>query len=91
MKVKKANPRARPASQADVDRAYKRGQNEALEMVLYVVLYVLMDKHGADKEKIQSIRDDLMYTIDSIAKKYVKWQDIRQVMDEEYDVHLELK
>lgn len=90
MKAKKTNPRNRPASQADVDRARQRGQNEALEMVLYVVLYVLMDKHGAKRDEINHIRDDLMYAIDSIAKGYVKWTDIKQVMDEEYDVRIEL-
>lgn len=87
---KKTNPRNRPASQADVQKAYKRGQNEALEMVLYVVLYVLMDKQGADKGVILSVKNHLMYTIDSIAKGYADWRDIKTVMDEEYDVHLEL-
>ena len=48
---KKTNPRKRPVSQADLDRAV----DEAITRLLQMVLYVLVDKHGATQEDIGQI------------------------------------
>lgn len=52
---KKTNPRKRPVSQADLDRAV----DEAITRLLQMVLYVLVDKHGATQEDIGQIAADL--------------------------------
>ena len=77
--AKKTNPRNRPVSEADVKRAKKQAQD------------VLIDKHGYTHDQIKAVQDDLNYLADSVAKGYVKWNDIAQVLEDEYDVHLELQ
>ena len=50
---KKTNPRNIQRSQADVDKAYKRGYADAEKKwqngSLIVILYTLLDKFGADE------------------------------------------
>ena len=53
-------------------------------------LYVLVDKHGAPKEDIQQLAEEVNYMADSISKGYVSWRDIEHVLLEEYEVQIDL-
>lgn len=90
-KKTKTNPRNRPVSEADVKRAKKAGQHEALKTVLYMLLFILVEKEGYTHEQLSKVQDELNYLSDSVARGYVKWDDIRRVLEEEYDVHLALE
>lgn len=90
-KKKKVNPRRKPVTQADINKAKDKATDEALQLVLYMVLYILVDKHDAPKEDIRQLQSELNYLADSINRGYVKWSDIRKVLEEEYDVRLELR
>lgn len=88
--AKKVNPRNRPATQADVDRAREWGQSFGVEFALNVVLYVLKDKHDARDEDIRQFRDEFMYVIDSVGRKYLTYSDIVRTLKTEYDLSIRL-
>lgn len=88
MKSKKVNPRKRPATGADVEKAKKYATNEAIKRTLYLILYILIEKHEAPYEDIQQLAREVNYYADSITKGYVSWKDIERVVVEEYKVSL---
>lgn len=88
MKSKKVNPRKRPATGADVEKAKKDATNEAIKRTLYLILYILIEKHEAPYEDIQQLASEVNYYADSITKGYVSWKDIERVVVYEYDVSL---
>lgn len=91
---KKVNPR-RVSRSAEEQRWREKlikdkATDEAMRTVLYMLLYVLVDKHSATKEEIAVIQDELNYVADSVSKGYIQWSDIKKMLEEEYDVHLTL-
>lgn len=88
--MRKVNPNRIPRTQADVDRAYSDGMDFGCEFALNVVLYVLKDKHDAPDEDIMQFRDEFMYVIDSVAKKYLSYSDIQRALSEDYDLTVRL-
>ena len=51
----KVNPRRRPATMVDVNRAVQRATNDALETSASIFLTILCDKESADAEIIQRV------------------------------------
>lgn len=88
MKNKKVNPRKRPATGADVEKAKKYATNEAIKRILYLVLYILIEKHDAPYDDIQQLAQEINYYADSITNGYVSWKDIERVVVDEYKVSL---
>ncbi len=88
---KKPNPRNIPRTQADVDKAYQRGQDEGTQGALTIMLYTLKDKFGADDDQLKQFADAFNYTLDGIAKGYVKESDLRTVIKKEYGITVEIK
>ena len=88
--MRKVNPNRIPRTQADVDRAYSDGMDFGCEFALNVVLYVLKDKHDAPDEDIMQFRDEFMYVIDSVAKKYLSYPDIQKALSDDYDLTVRL-
>lgn len=86
----KVNPKKIPRTQADVDRAYNEGTDFGLEFCLNLVLYVLKDKHDAPDEDIMQLRDEFMYVIDSVGKKYLSYSDIVRALKSDYDLTVRL-
>lgn len=92
---KKANPRNRPATWDDVEKAYKRGYTEGVDLgidrVFSIFLYIFADKHDATKEDLHMLADEFRYYADSMNKKYFSIKDIRKTLKEEYDIewHIE--
>lgn len=87
---KKINPRRRPVTEADIKRAQDRATDEAMKRVLYMVLYVLVDKHGATHEELAQLGSEVNYVADSIRQGYVSWADIRQALKAD-DIELDLR
>lgn len=86
----KTNPKRIPKTQADVDRAYSDGMDFGLEFALNLVLYVLKDKHDAPDNEIMQLRDEFMYVVDSVGKKYLSYSDIVNTLSGEYDLRVRL-
>ena len=86
-----SNPRRIPRTQADVDKAYKRGMTDGLQGALTIMLYTLKDKFGTGDEELQQFADAFNYTVDSINKGYVSEADLRMVVRAEYGTEIEVK
>ena len=85
---KKVNPRRKPATHADVEKAKNQASSEAIRKILYLVLYILIDKHDAPKEDIHQLADEVNYYADSISRGYITWKDVERVVRDEYEVEL---
>lgn len=88
MSKKKINPRNRPATQADIIRAKNEATNSAIKKIVYLMLYILIEKHDAPYEDIQTLANEVNYYAESISQGYVTWKDIEHVVVKEYDVSL---
>lgn len=85
------NPRRIPRTQADVDKAHEDGQKFGVEFAINLVLYVLKDKHNGTDEEIRQLRDEFMDVVDSVARKYLSYADIKRCLKTEYDLTAEVK
>jgi hypothetical protein len=84
----KTNPRRRPATQADVERARDEAVRETVRFCMVVFFTVLLDKFAASKDDLQRVWDEVNDLSDSVKKKYVSLKDLKTVLVEEYDIHL---
>lgn len=88
--MRKKNPNRIPRTQEDVDRAWHKGADFAMQFCLNIVLYVLKDKHDAPDEDILQLRDESMYVIDSYNRGYIKDKDIKETLKGDYDLSVTL-
>jgi len=88
MREKKVNPRRRPASQADVERAKRKAQDEAVKLAWSILFTVLRDKEGYDLEDLRRVWDEVDSLSESIAKGYCTVTDLRDVLKQEIGVNL---
>ena len=86
----KTNPRRKPATAAEVHRARQNGMDFGVEFGINCILYILKDKHNAPDNDIKQLRDEFMYLMDSIAKKYVSYADIKKTLSVEYDLSVHM-
>lgn len=86
--MKKTNPRKRPATMADVERAKAKAQDEAISLAIAVFLTVMVDKFGYDADKLKAVWDEINKLSDSIAKGYVNLYDLKQVLADEYEIEI---
>lgn len=86
----KVNPRRVPRTQKDVDAAFDRGIAEGLHRGIELMLYVLIDKHGAPMEDVQQLARELNHAAECVAEGYITWKDIRKML-REYDLEVELE
>ena len=86
----KANPRRKPATAVEVNRARQNGMDFGVEFGINCILYILKDKHDAPDDDIKQLRDEFMYLMDSIAKKYVSYSDITKTLSGEYDLSVHM-
>ena len=84
----KVNPRRRPATQADVNRAEQRATNDALETSASIFLTILCDKEGADAETIQRVWQEMQELSQSIIDGYVSVSDLKDTLSNEYGVDI---
>ena len=86
---KKVNPRRRPATQADVQRAKQKGQEEAVKLAWSILFTVLRDKEGYDLEGLQRVWKEVDDLSDSIAKGYCTVTDLRDVLKQEIGANIQ--
>ena len=84
----KTNPRRRPATQADVERAKKAAQGEAISLAMTIMFTALLDKEGFTQEDLQRLWREVNDLSDSIAQGYVSAADLRNVLRREYEVYV---
>ena len=88
---KTPNPRNIPRTQADVDKAYKRGMNDGLQGASTIMLYTLKDKFGSEDTDLKEFADAFNYTVDGINKGYISEADLRGVIKDEYGTTVVMK
>ena len=88
---KKLNPRCIPRTQADCDKAYKRGQTETIEFACAVACISLHDVFEPDAEKMQKFNQKFTQTVSAILNGEVKYQDIVSALKEEYGLEMEFR
>lgn len=88
-KQKKTNPRRRPATQADVERARDTAVKDAVRASMAIFFTVLLDKEQADKEILQRVWKEVNDLSESIKLGYVSLPDLKRTLREEYDVEID--
>ena len=84
----KVNPRRRPATMADVNRAAQRATNDALAASAAIFLTVLCDKESADAEVIHRVWEEMQALSQSIIDGYVSVADLKDTLRKEYGVDI---
>lgn len=87
--AKKPNPNKIPRTQADVDRAFMDGMAFGIEGGIEMFLYVLVDKHNASQEELDTFGAEVNSLAESINQGYASFADIRRVLSEEYKFKFE--
>ena len=88
MKKKRVNPRRKPATQADVEKAKRQAQTHAINMVWAVFFTALRDKEGFGYKRLRRVWDEVNYISDSIDKGYIDIDDLVNEL-KEHDITLE--
>lgn len=89
MAQKRVNPRRRPATLADVEKARKQAQSEAVKYAWAIMFSVLRDKEGWGVVRLKRLWDEVEDLSDSIEKGYVSVQDLLETLEEEIGAVLE--
>ena len=86
--MNKVNPRRRPATMVDVNRAVAQATNDALTASAAIFLTVLCDKKSADAEIIQRVWEEMQELSQSIIDGYVSVADLKDTLRKEYGVDI---
>lgn len=79
----KTNPRKRPASAADVNRAKDEGFRMGAELMLDLMIYTLGTDFEMTDEWLDRYHERFMAHMDSFAKGYLSKEDMRSTTLEE--------
>lgn len=82
-KKKKVNPRKKPVTQADLNKAKNAAISEAIEMTWAIFFNVLRDKEGYTTEDLQRTWSEVNNSSDSIVQGYVNVADLKNVLKQE--------
>lgn len=88
--MSKTNPRRIPRTQADVDRAYERGREDATDGILDIVVITLKDLGWSDAF-IAKFNHKFSKTVQAILDGDIKGREIRGSLKGEYDLEIECK
>lgn len=83
----KTNPRRRPATQADVNRAYADGIVDGVSNACAIILTVLVDKFNA-ADYIPDVWREINKLSAEVKERRVSLADLRCVLREEYGIEV---
>lgn len=86
MKKKKVNPRRKPATMADVERAKAKAMVDSLRLAEVLIFTVLLDKQGFDADRLLDVWHQVGDLSDSVNKGIVSIRDLETVLKEEYGI-----
>lgn len=85
--MSKVNPRRKPATEADVRRAWMDGVTDGVSSACAIILTVLVDKFdGADH--IADIWREINKLSEEVKERRVSLADLRNVLREEYGIEV---
>lgn len=85
---RKTNPRRRPATMADVERAKQEAQAEAISYAMTIFFTVLCDKHAATDAELRQFWGEVNYLSESIVQGYVSLADLRHTLRTERGIEV---
>lgn len=88
MAKKKPNPRRIPATKADIEKAKRKGTEDATNFAIAIIFTALTDKSGWTKEQLQELWEHVNYLSDSVTKGYVTIPQLLHTLKEEYGVSI---
>ena len=89
MAKKKTNPRRRPATQADVDRAFADGISAGVNTAMAILFIVLLDKTEADADFIAALMPMVADYSGEVKDKRLTYADLKDVLKQEYNITLD--
>ena len=89
MPKKKVNPRRRPASQADVEKAKSEAVCKAIVLTKALTFTALLDEGIIKPEDVKRGWNKTRYLADSVNKGYCSIQDMYDTLIADYGVDLE--
>lgn len=89
MTKRKTNPRRRPASMADVERAKDKARTETVRTSRSVFFTVLRDKEGMSNEDLGRIFAEVEDLSDSVIRGYCSVSDLRDTLRREAGIVIE--
>lgn len=88
MSKKRVNPRRRPVSAADVEKAKRNATREAVEVAWAIMFTALRDKEGWGKVRLRRLWNEVEYLSESIRDGYVSAKDLMQALEDEAGIFL---
>lgn len=85
--MSKVNPRRRPASQADVNRAWEQGVNDGVTHSTVIILTVLVDKFNGGGY-IRDVWREVQKLSEEVGERRVSTTDLRRVLLDEYEIEV---
>lgn len=81
----KTNPKRRPATEADVNKAWQQGVHDGIRESTAIFLTVLLDKYGME-DRIIDVWEDICKLSEEIAERRVSVTDLKYVLLKEYEI-----
>lgn len=81
----KKNPRSRPATQADVKKAWEKGVLDGVGNASAIFLTVLVDKFGG-ADHVKDVWLEINKLSEEVKERRVSVADLRRVLSEEYNI-----
>lgn len=86
MPKKRINPRRRPATKADVEKAKKYAQDKSIAATSAIVMFVLREKFGFGKVRLTRFWNEVDSLSEDVIKGEVKIEEIEEVLLNEYGI-----
>lgn len=83
----KINPRRKPVSQVDVDKAFEKGVNMGVSNASAIFLTVLLDKFGFD-ENVEEFWDYICKYSEEVGEGRIRISDLKHILLEEYHIRV---
>ena len=87
-KAKKVNPRRKPVSEADLNRAKATASDHAVKLAIAIFLTVLKDDFDFDNDQLVHAWERLDKLSQEVAEHRISAWDLINVLHEEYNVDL---
>jgi hypothetical protein len=87
--AKKTNPRKRPVSLADYNKALHKGWQQGIQDCIAFVLDVLKNKHDVSDDDLEQFAREINYAADSVNKKYARAEDFVNALKAEHDITID--
>ena len=87
---KKTNPRRKPATEADVKKAWGDGADFGLNFCIRCFIFTLRDKFNFQNDEIVRLNREFEKLVEAYRRGDIKQADLDSVLDEEFHVTVKM-